>query len=167
MLINCLNVSFTILDKSHLFGTLGFATDIGLLSKGIRGKTYAYLVGFHGNNCTQGEYEWMNVFHVEIIGGYGVRHRVVGQNLWETIQIWQNLMTEKMRDCRLDIVWSQLSFDVSGLLSWRAFLLESANWWSEHSSYMIFEAFCVQHIDRTPDSAIVLQVRTVVRQERL
>ena len=38
-------------------------------------------VGVGGNDGTEGEDERMNVFHVEVISGHGVRHGVVGQNL--------------------------------------------------------------------------------------
>lgn len=40
-----------------------------------------YFVRFHRNNSAEGEDEGMHVLHVEVVGGYGIRHRVVGQHL--------------------------------------------------------------------------------------
>lgn len=39
------------------------------------------LIGFHGDDGAQGEDKRVNIFHVQVVSGHGVRHGVSGQSL--------------------------------------------------------------------------------------
>ena len=42
----------------------------------------SYLIRVHGDDGTESKDEWVDVLHVEVIGGHSIRHRVVCQNLY-------------------------------------------------------------------------------------